>query len=86
MLLEVKVWGSKEWYEQGAPALEALGFVAREDLGGADPETDGELITLFFELQKPVVAETLAKTLHTIRTTVLAGEAPQIDIAFVPNR
>ena len=51
MLLEVKVTASQEWYEEIMPELEKMGFVVKEELGWADPETDGELMGYYFDYQ-----------------------------------
>ncbi|HEY3999140.1 MAG TPA: hypothetical protein VGO93_09765 [Candidatus Xenobia bacterium] len=50
MLLRAAAWDSEAWYDQVVPLLTDAGFEEREDLHGSDPESDGELMYLFFEL------------------------------------
>ena len=87
MLLQFKVWGSTEWYERGIPLLEGFGLVPRDDLAWADPETDGELMTVYFDYEdKPSLsALDLCDVLRQVKEVVEAGEAPSIEIGIVAS-
>lgn len=88
MLLEFVVWGSREWYHQALPMLAEAGLRDRPGLSWADPETDGEEMRCYFDLDASsdaVDAGYLADVLARVRAVVLAGEAPTIEIRFVPS-
>lgn len=87
MLLEIEVWGSREWYEQALPLLQEAGLRDLPDLSWADPETDGERMICRFDLgdpHHPLDATCLSDVLSRVRAAVMAGEAPSIEMRFVP--
>ncbi len=88
MLLEIKVLSSAEWYEKVIPRLEQIGLVLREDLGWADPETDGEYMGYYYDYQgqEPLRFEDLAATLKKIKAIIARGEAPLIEISVVAEK
>jgi hypothetical protein len=89
MLLEFKVWGSREWYEQAVPMLEEAGLKDRPDLAWADPDTDGEKMGCYYDYadeKEGLDPGHLADVLTRVRKVVLNGEAPDIEISFVPSR
>jgi hypothetical protein len=88
MLLEIKVLSSAEWYEKVIPLLQRRGFVAREDLQWADPETDGEYMGYYYDYQgnSPLAYEDLAALIKQIKAIIRRGEAPLIDLALVTDR
>lgn len=88
MLLEIEVWGSREWYQQALPLLAEAGLAPRPDRSWADPRTDGERMICCFDVgdaDHPIDAALLADALARVRTLVLAGEAPSIEMRFVPS-
>lgn len=88
MLLEFRVWGSREWYDTAIPMLEDVGLKERPDLAWADPETDGELMGMYYDYDEKegIDASQLADVLARVRAVVVAGEAPSIEIRFVAAR
>ena len=87
MLLEFKVWGSTEWYERAVPMLEDFGLVPRPELSWADPETDGELMGLYFDYEDTAAlsAFDLCEVLARVRGIVEAGEAPGLEVNIVSS-
>jgi hypothetical protein len=85
MLLEFKVWGSDEWYGKAVPMLEDAGFVALDNLQWADPETDGELMGIYYDFtdKGSVAALQIAEVLARIKKVIEEGEAPPLEINFV---
>ena len=88
MLLEIKVLGSAQWYEQAMPQLEQGGFVLQEDLGWADPETDGEYMGYYYDYQgqQPLRFEELVALIKKIKTMIRRGEAPLIEVSVVADK
>lgn len=88
MLLEFKVWGSREWYEQAIPMLEEAGLKERPDLAWADPDTDGEKMGCYYDFvdaKEGIDAAHLADILARVKKVVMGGEAPDIEICFVKS-
>lgn len=87
MLLEFKVWGSKEWYEQAIPMLEELGLQEVPDLGWSDPDSDGELMGRYYDYTDKggVDPAHLADVLARIRKLIMDGEAPSIEVRLVSD-
>lgn len=88
MRLEIEVWGSREWYQQALPLLAEAGLRGRPDDSWADPRTDGERMICCYDLDeadRPVDAALLADVLARVRTLVMAGEAPAIEMRFVSS-
>ncbi|NDD26960.1 MAG: hypothetical protein EB084_01655 [Proteobacteria bacterium] len=89
MVLEVEVWGSREWYEQAVPLLTEAGLRDLPKRSWSDPETDGERMLIYFDLDashKSADALQLADVLKRVRDLVMAGEAPSIAMRFVASR
>lgn len=88
MLLEARVWGSKEWYEDCMPRLEEKGFVQREDLGWADPETDGEFMGFYYDYrgQEPLSFEDLAAFINDLKAILDRAYTPPGQFALVKDR
>lgn len=88
MLLEVKVFGSTEWFDDVAPKMDILGFKVREDLTWADPETDGELKGFYYtyEGKDPMPFDEFVETIKDMEEIINAGEAPYIKFAIVPYK
>lgn len=55
MLLEIEVWGSRDWYERALPLPREAGLCDRPDLAWSDPEADGERTVWRFDVQPPTV-------------------------------
>lgn len=88
MLLEFKIWGSREWYKQAIPLLEEAGLRDRPDLAWADPETDGEKMGCYYDYvggPEGLEARHLARVLTRIKQVVMEGETPDIQIRFVAS-
>lgn len=89
MILEIVVWGSREWYAQAIPLLEDAGLTERPDLAWADPATDGEKMGCYYDIANgdaPIDAQSLTDVLSQIRRVVMAGETPDIEMRWVPER
>ena len=87
MLLEVKVMGSAEWYEQAIPAFEEFGFKQMEDMNWSDPETDGEFMGFYYDVgNKPIPFEHMADFISEIEKIIMDGEAPFIKFRMVPAK
>jgi len=88
MLLELKVFGSREWYEKVVPLLENEGFEARADLHWADPETDGELMGCYYDynLGQVMPIDRFMHLMAQIQRIIEDGEAPGIEIGLVPSK
>lgn len=88
MLLEVQVMGSAEWYEQVLPTFEEMGFVPRENLNWSDPETDGELMGFYYDMNKKdgMAFKDFCDYIGEIEKIIMDGEAPYVKFALVPDR
>lgn len=88
MILEVKVFGSAEWYEQCLPAFEEFGFTQIVDMGWSDPETDGEFMGFYYDYAKdePLTLEHFKDFLDEIKSIIMDGEAPFIKFAMVADK
>jgi len=88
MLLEIRVFGSAEWYEDVAPNLETLGFKNIVELNWADPETDGEYMGFYYtyEGKVPMAFNEFAETIREMEKTIKDGEAPFIQVSIVPDK
>ncbi|MFP4497686.1 MAG: hypothetical protein ACLFQV_05695 [Vulcanimicrobiota bacterium] len=88
MLLEVKVFGSEEWFEQVHPRMLLLGFREDEDLMKVDPESDGEVTIHYFDLKKKgaMTFEEFTTTIKDMEEIIMEGEAPFIEFRMVPDK
>lgn len=92
-MIAIEVWGSREWYRKALPLLAEAGLRDLPGRSWADPATDGERMIWLFDLDGPaakgataaVDAALLEQVLTRVRSVVLEGEAPSIDIRFVPS-
>ncbi|MCE1245564.1 MAG: hypothetical protein LWY06_02845 [Firmicutes bacterium] len=88
MLLEIQVFGSAEWYDKVAPALDKLGFTIVTDLSWSDPETDGELMGFYYTYtgKNPMPLNDFVKNIKDLEEIINDGEAPYIRFAIVPDK
>ena len=92
-MIAVEVWGSREWYRKALPLLAEVGLRDLPERSWADPAADGERMIWVFDLHGPstgegavtVDAALLGQVLARVRSVVLEGEVPFIDIRFVPS-
>ncbi|MCD4783949.1 MAG: hypothetical protein K8T10_09020 [Candidatus Eremiobacteraeota bacterium] len=88
MLLEIKVFGSAEWYEDVMPTLEKLGFKIVPELNWSDPDTDGELMGFYYTYDKdePMPFDEFTETMNEMKKIIMDGEAPYIQFAVVRDK
>lgn len=88
MLLEVKVFGSAEWFDEVYPKFETMGFVEQKDLGWSDPETDGEYMGYYFDYNENegMHFDDFVGFIKEMEEIINKGEAPFIKINIVKSR
>lgn len=87
MLLEIKVFGSAEWYEKAIPVIEEMGFHEVAELAWADPETDGELSGHYYDYsgKENIPFSHFVETIQEIERIVMEGEAPYIKLSMAKD-
>ncbi len=88
MLLEIQVWGSREWYEKALPLLEKSGFTHLSELRWADPETDGELGGWYFDYadETPLSLDDFQTIMGDLHDVLKDAEAPVQSISVVRKK
>ena len=88
MLLEIKVYGSAEWFKEVRPMLEQNHFIEQEKLTWFDPDTDGELGGYYYEYtgKEPMSLDAFYKFLKKIKKIIMEGEAPSITMNLVADK
>jgi hypothetical protein len=88
MLLEIRVWGSRQWYKEVMPRLEQKEFALLEDLGWSDPETDGEFMGFYYEYRgaEPMAVKDLCSFIQELAAIIEHGEAPSVEFNIIKDR
>lgn len=87
MLLEVTVWGSETWFDRIMPLLSSSGFDERPDLHRADPGSDGELQTFYFDLTgDSMPAAEFGQMISRIETLARTHQDPVPTMTLVAQR
>jgi hypothetical protein len=88
MLLEVRVWGSREWYEVALPLIEGKGFKMVPELGWSDPSTDGEFMGFYFRYcgSQPLPFQDFCKLVEQVHLSLETALTPPAQFAIVAEK
>ncbi|MBM3466148.1 MAG: hypothetical protein FJX76_29015 [Armatimonadetes bacterium] len=85
MLLEIWVWGSREWYEECQPILNEAGFRNVPEKQRNDPNTDGERMCFCYDYADEIALppEKFSALVERLRAILKDAEAPLESIGIV---